>query len=267
MYRIKAFLSPADRLVSFDEVFEGTKNGFLNIIKHDISPHAYELFSFGNLYGGETVKHGDKLMLSFAKGGFWKFATLDRELMFKVYEGISRNDEFAFGMGIDSAEQVDPHFSDGVNFVICHPGVVLRNFKQEGGVNYLTILEQEDEFVRTLEDHTKNRIARIAPHIEHQNIRIRAIEGEIYKRKSAFTEGSFHSFNEGVFHVEANRDVMNMISCIGLGDLTYLGFGFTSRAFDPRGKRSDHRRVGYNETQRTVDGYVRGQLQARSNNA
>lgn len=258
MHRIKAFLSPANRLVAFNEVFEGTKNGFLNLINGDIPPDAQDRFSFGTVYGGEMTRHGERA-LSFIKGGFWNFSTMDKDIMFKVYEGIARNEEFAFGMYVDSVENITCNFTSGLNYVTCHPGIALRRFKPEGGVHNLTLLNEGEDFLQELENNTRERVKRLAPDLNHHDIYINTVEGEVYKRKSALVEGSYHLFNEGTFSIEAEKEVMDLISCVGLGDLTYLGFGYVAQTFDPRGKRFSDRPLRPNEIRRTSDGYIRGE--------
>jgi len=258
MYRIKARLSPAKRLVAFNEVFEETKNGFLKLVNGNIGEDSQNLFSFGTIYGGEMTRHGERA-LSFLKGGYWNFSTLDRDLMFDVYKGIANNREFAFGMYIDSVEDIRYPFNDGINFIACHPGIVIRKFKQEGGVYHMTMLEDDNAFLDELQTHMREKVRIIAPKLDSDNIYVNAVDGEVYKRKSAFVEGAYHIFSEGVFSIEADKEVMELISHVGIGDLTYLGFGYVSQAYDPRGKRNTDRELRPNEIMRTSDGYVRGE--------
>lgn len=258
MYRIKAFLSPADRLVTFNEVFEGTKNGFLNLINGDIPPDSHDRFSFGTVYGGEMTKDGERA-LSFSEGGYWNFSTIDKDIMFKVYEGIARNEEFAFGMYIDFVENVRYKFINGLNYVACHPGIALRKFKPEGGVHSLTLLNEGESFLQELEKNTREKVKHLAPDLNHYDIYINTVEGHVYKRKNAFVEGSHHVFNEGVFSIEAEKEVMDLISCVGLGDLTYIGFGHVAQVLEPRGNSFNDRPLRPNEIQRTSNGYLRGE--------
>lgn len=257
MYRIKAKLSPANRLVAFKEVFEGTKNGFLNLV-NNISPEMHGRFSFGTIYGGEMRMQPERA-LSFIKGGFWNFSTLDRDLMFELYRGIASNREFAFGMYIDSVEDVKYNFVDGVNFVASHPGIVLRKFASEGGVEHLTMLENDDDFLDGLQAQLREKVRAVAPDLNWQKIYINPVEGEIYKRKSAYVEGAYHIFNEGILAVDADKPVMDVISHIGIGDLGYLGFGHVAQVYDPRGRRTNQRDLRSNEIMRTSEGYLRGE--------
>jgi len=258
MYRIKALLSPARHLVKFNEVFEGTKNGFLNLIDGNIPHGSQDHFSFGTIYGAEITRYGEPA-LSFMKGGFWNFSTMDQELMFKVYEGIARNKEFAFGMYIDEVRDVKCDFNDGLNYVSCHPGIVLRKFKQEGGVNNMSLFGEENDFLAELEKHTREKVKRIAPYMNSKDIYINAVDGEIYKKKSAFVEGAYHIFTEGTFSVEADKEVVDLLSCVGLGDLTYLGFGYMAQAFEPKGKQFGNRTLRGNEIRYVSGDYVRGE--------
>lgn len=257
MYRIKATLSPASRLVTFNEVFEGTKNGFLSLV-NNITPEMHGRFSFGTIYGGEMRKHPDRA-LSFMKGGFWNFSTLDRDLMFEVYKGIASNNEFAFGMYIDAVDDIKYNFVDGINFISSHPGIVLRKFMQEGGVKHMTMLENDDEFLNELQAHTREKVRAVAPNLNWQGIYINAVDGGVYKRKSALVDGSYHIFNEGILAVDADKNVMEIISHIGIGDLGYLGFGHVTQTYDPRGKRDEDRILRPNEIMRTSNGYKRGE--------
>ena len=255
-YNIKAVLSPSDRLVGFTNVFEGTKNGFLSLVKGDIEPSWRDKFSFGTLYGGSIEKDEEGFKkLSFKNGAFWNFSTLDKDIMFRVYEGIARNDDFAFGMGIDYVEELTPRFVDGENFIKCHPGIIVNENMGDGTMRAMSIMGDGDHFLDVLERNTREKLASIAPNVDNTVV-INSINGELYKKKTAHINRHVEIFNEGILSITAPAETMQVLSCIGIGEGTHIGFGHLTPTSDPTRRASNMRPLRSNEVRKTSMGYV-----------
>lgn len=257
MHSIRVNLGMANRLVQFNEVFEGTKNGFISLIQENLPIEMNGRFSYGPIYGGQMVTNefGENV-LSFWKGGSWNFSTLDKELFFMVLNGLTRREEFAFGMRTGPAEKVNNNFRNGLNYVSCNPGIVLRSYLPEGGVDHLTLAKNGDDFLDALEKHTIEKVRAIDPSLS-TDIEFDVVDGEIYKKKNALIDGSFNIFNDGVFSIKADKKVMDLLACIGIGDMSYLGFGHVIPISEPQGKRwNANRRLRANEVMVNGDEYV-----------
>lgn len=260
-YNIKATLCPTKRLVRFEEIFNETKRAFLELVRHRIPSSAQGQFSYGTVYGGGMTKNEEGVnVLSFSNGGFWNFSTVNKDLMFNVYEGIARNEEFAFGMYIDGVDDIIARYVDGLNFITCRPGLIVRDIRSDGEPYMFTMLADGQRFIEALEDNTIRKVRDIAPHLD-PSMTIRPVNGEVYKRKSAWIDNIYHPFNEGVFSIDTSREVMELLACTGLGDLTHMGFGHIMRMEDPLTRRNGYMKPDLkgHET-RWVDGqFVNGQ--------
>lgn len=229
-YNIRVVLSGTNKQVPFTEVFEATREAFLRLVRNNIPKDAQDQFSYGTIYGGQMVKSAAGYnVLSFTEGGFWNFSTINKDLMFNVYEGIARNEsEFAFGMYIDGADTLNTHYVDGANYVLCRPGVLLRKFDAEGTESQLTVLNDGLTFFEELQRHTHDRIKQVAPNINADDLTIRPVEAITYRMKSAAIGGQTFLYNEGVLRIEGSKEVLELLSCIGLGDMIHSGFGHLS---------------------------------------
>lgn len=232
MYNIKAQLSDTNRYVYFHELFEGTRNAFLKLIDNKIPNEARGKFTYGTIYGGVMIKNMEgKNVMSFPQGGYWNFATLNKDLMFNVYEGISKNNLFAFGMGIDAIDIIYSKFEDGWNNVACRPGIALfrSGMDRSDPASMLTLQENGNEFLETLEENTRRKLLFVDPYINVDDLRIRRVDEWQYKKKNAFFGGTSHLFTEGAFSIYASKRAMDILTCIGLGDLSDFGFGYITK--------------------------------------
>lgn len=246
-FNIKAILSPTNKQVNFGDVFDTTKEAFLRLVRNNIPKDAQDQFSYGTIYGGKMVQTATgQNVLSFADGGFWNFSTINKDLMFNVYEGIARNDvDFAFGMGIDGVDKLNAHYVDGVNHVMCRPGVFLRKFDSDGNESQLTALNDGITFFDELQRHTRERISRIASGIDTNELFIKPVEAVTYRQKFAMMSGQNFSFNEGVMRIEGSREMLELLSCIGLGEMTHSGFGHLSSVHPDKIKMWQATRASY----------------------
>lgn len=235
---IKVKLSPAERTVDFDEIFNESKNAFLDLVGRKIGKNSNGKYSFSPIYGGQAVNDEDgNTKLSFENGGYWNFSSIDPNIMNRVYHGLlqksTNNEPFAFGMKIDQVYRVRmPKESqmECVNFV-CRPGIIVRTQSENGALSMISASRDGDVFFDELEEQTKDRLIHLGFDPEDvETLQINEVEGENYKRKSAkiFVGNAerINRYTEGSIEVVGKPNIVKALAHIGLGEFTHMGFGY-----------------------------------------
>lgn len=259
-YNIRVVLNRTDRLVYFDEIFLETMRGFLDLTG-SIPESAMGKFSYGTVYGGKMVQNDvGHNVLSFPVRALWNFSCMDEGLTNIVRTALERKmrdrTPFAFGMTISRVEMVPQRYKTGINFIKCYPGIMMREMDEDGMLHYFTLRDDGNDFLDALERNASEKIAALDPSID-SHVWINPVEGEVYKHKTAWFDNVSYMYNEGVFSIDATKEAMELLACVGLGDMTHLGFGHITSMDDP----ALHRHPGYrlrqlnnNETLWTRDG-------------
>jgi len=259
-YNIRVVLNRTERLVYFDEIFLETMRGFLDLTG-DLPQNALGKFSYGTVYGGKMIQNNaGQNVLSFPLRAFWNFSCVDEELMNTVRAALERKMKdgtpFAFEMTISRVEVLPQRYKTGVNFIKCYPGIMMREMDEDGMLHFLTLRDDGNDFLDALERNTSEKIAALDPNIDPR-VYINPVEGEIYKHKTAWFDNISYLYNEGVFSIDATKEAMELIACVGLGDMTHLGFGHITSMDNPALHRHPNykaRQLNNNETLWTRDG-------------